>query len=342
MSFPVSLVHAARFRFVASTFVLCLLQLSMTSRASAFCRESLESRAGGDCVEEPGVPFLTWKRGCMTYRFNDNFFSLIPLLSETAIRQTFNASFDAWSAIDCGGRKPFFALQASKPTTTSAAEFLYDAVNESIVAARTKTEWGKLKDHDDSALALTLLWHDKATGEILDVDMELNTGAGRFNDCEKIHCGANMLDLQNTVTHEAGHLLGLGHSEVLGATMEPSTNSNPETLKRSLEADDTAGYCALKLPEWKCSGENCTCPAPPVVPSRMTVRTCGCRILGVSTDASLPWLAVTSVLALVLWRSRRRHTRPPSKLGPATHLVVNHEGQPISVAPSATRHAPKI
>ena len=301
MSFRFGPVRAA-----LCTLSLCCLQLLATSHAAAFCRESLKSSAGGDCEEEPGVPFLTWKRGCMTYRFNDNFFTLIPALSETAIRETFTKSFDAWAAVDCGGRNPFFVQQASKATATSAAEFLYDAVNESIVAARTRAEWSKLKDHDDSALALTLLWHDKATGEILDVDMELNTGAGRFNDCDKIRCGANMLDLQNTVTHEAGHLLGLGHTNVPGATMEPSTNSNPETLKRTLERDDIDGYCALKLPEWKCSGASCSCPAPPIVPSRMTVRTCGCRVLGArSAETPAAWLCAGGVLALVMWRIRR-------------------------------------
>jgi len=129
--------------------------------------------------------------------------------------------------------------------------------NESIVVMRPLAEWASLEDHDSNALALTLLWHDKKTGEILDVDMELNGGAGMFTDCLKQRCVGAMIDLQNTVTHEAGHLLGLGHSSARGSTMEASTSSSPETQKRSLEADDKAGYCALSLPRGPCSGQTC-------------------------------------------------------------------------------------
>jgi hypothetical protein len=289
---------------------LTLLWARGATTASAFCRESLESQAQGPCTEEPGVPFLFWKRACMTYRFNDQFFKNMPLLTPEASRAIFATSFQTWAAVNCGGRKPFFVEQFAGTTKTSNAEFLYDVSNESVIAARTRTEWTSLKDHDSNALALTLLWHDKVTGEILDVDMELNTGAGRFNDCVMQRCTVAMIDLQNTITHEAGHLLGLGHSPVPGSTMEASTQSNPEVQKRMLKPDDEAGYCALKLPEPKCTGSNCTCPAPPALPSHTTVKTCSCRTLGATSQRSPGWLLSLVLLCGLGWhRLRKRQQR---------------------------------
>jgi hypothetical protein len=52
------------------------------------------------------------------------------------------------------------------------------------------------------------------------------------------------MDLQNTVTHEVGHFVGLAHSPVAGATMD--ANPRPrEVTKRDLAADDVAGLCAI-------------------------------------------------------------------------------------------------
>lgn len=47
------------------------------------------------------------------------------------------------------------------------------------------------------------------------------------------------LDVQHVMTHEIGHGLGINHSEVSGATMEPTT-SYGQTNWRTIEADDKA------------------------------------------------------------------------------------------------------
>jgi hypothetical protein len=289
-----------------------VLGIEGAATASAFCRESLQSQSQGPCVPAPGVAFLSWDRSCMTYRFNDQFFMRMPRLGEVAVRQIFSTSYMTWASVNCGGHKPFFVEQFAGTTATNKAEFLYDVENESIVAARTRSEWAALKDHDANALALTLLWHDKNTGQILDVDMELNTGAGAFNDCVSSICTINMIDLQNTVTHEGGHLLGLGHSMVAGSTMEASTQSNMEVSKRSLEDDDRAGYCALMLPDFKCNGTNCSCPPAPIVSSKTVTRTCACGTVGMRAAVGRPWAWATAGLLAVVsvrWRRRQRQVR---------------------------------
>jgi hypothetical protein len=50
----------------------------------------------------------------------------------------------------------------------------------------------------------------------------------------------NALDIQGVVAHEYGHVLGLGHSAVGGATMAPSITGNGVSF-RSIAADDIAG-----------------------------------------------------------------------------------------------------
>jgi matrixin len=57
-------------------------------------------------------------------------------------------------------------------------------------------------------------------------------------------------DLESTLTHEVGHLLGLEHSAILGATMQPRQAMNglfglPAFTERTLSEDDIAGARAL-------------------------------------------------------------------------------------------------
>jgi MYXO-CTERM domain-containing protein len=247
----------------------------------------------------------------MTYVFNKATFSRIPM-GETFVRNVFATSFQTWADVTCGSTtsNPFLVAQAAGTTDTTSAEFLYDQPNESIVVVRSGSEWSSLADHDSLALALTLIWHDKKTGEILDVDMELNGGAGTFTDCSSsCRTSSTNIDLQNTITHEAGHLLGLGHTDTRGATMQPSTTKSPETEKRSLETDDKNGYCALKLPAGPCKGSACKCSEAPVYASHQTIRTCSCELVGREAPAR-GWIAggagLAAVAGVLTWRRRRR------------------------------------
>ena len=55
---------------------------------------------------------------------------------------------------------------------------------------------------------------------------------------------ANGYDVQNVMTHEFGHMLGLGHSEFTEATMYESSSMG-EIKKRDLHQDDLNGFNAL-------------------------------------------------------------------------------------------------
>jgi hypothetical protein len=270
-------------------------------RAAAYCRESLLSQASGPCDEAPGVPFLFWTRPCFQYRFNAQAFTHLHGFLESDVRETFAEGFRAWTSVECDGKRPFYVEQAAGVTPTTQAELAIDRPNESVIFVRTAAEWASGADHDSRALALTWLWFDKVNGEILDVDMELNAGRAAFADCAYAHCTGDMVDLLNTVTHEAGHVFGLGHSAVARSTMDATTYDNAETDKRKLSPDDTAGFCALDLPEPSCAGSSCSCPAPAILRSsrsKPSVASCDSSApLGAESSQRSPAFA----LAIFVW-----------------------------------------
>src|SRR5437588_1302857 len=82
-------------------------------------------------------------------------------------------------------------------------------------------------------------------GAIAEADIALNPNVLFSSDGT-----AGTYDLESTFTHEVGHLLGLEHSAILGATMQPRQAMNglfglPAFTQRTLSEDDIAGTRAL-------------------------------------------------------------------------------------------------
>jgi hypothetical protein len=92
-----------------------------------------------------------------------------------------------------------------------------------------------------SCLAATLTgYYTTQAGDdrINDADIYTNTAFQYFSSGEPACSGE--YDIDGIMTHEVGHVIGLGHSTVTGATMYPSVSAC-NTANRSLEADDRAG-----------------------------------------------------------------------------------------------------
>jgi hypothetical protein len=134
---------------------------------------------------------------------------------------------------------------------------------------------------DRLIVALTTVLYDPDSGRIMDADIEVNgwdgvgPGAslssgssgpphGWYFTCEKqaawSSCttydqpGCYYIDLQNTLTHEVGHFVGLAHPcegvvcssqpQLRPLTMYPDTAPG-DVEKRTLAADDVAGVCDI-------------------------------------------------------------------------------------------------
>ncbi|MEO1271215.1 MAG: matrixin family metalloprotease [Myxococcota bacterium] len=94
--------------------------------------------------------------------------------------------------------------------------------------------------YDPNALAMTLTSFERTSGRLVDADIIINSA-----DYQWATDGASdRHDLANSLTHEVGHFIGLGHSESEHATMFPSAAPG-EVLKRSLYDDDIRGLNAL-------------------------------------------------------------------------------------------------
>src|SRR5688572_7992483 len=84
----------------------------------------------------------------------------------------------------------------------------------------------------DDQLAVTILLAREKSGEIVSGTIEINEQHNRL--------GAGGYDLQSVLTHELGHLLGLGHSDDAQAAMFASTSPG-ELTQRHPNHDDRAG-----------------------------------------------------------------------------------------------------
>jgi Matrixin len=92
--------------------------------------------------------------------------------------------------------------------------------------------------YDPTLAALTFRYYDTSNGRLLDADTVFNGVKYTWS------VDGSGYDIQNSATHEAGHMAGLGHSTDPEATMYAKTQAG-ETKKRTLDADDVAGIEAI-------------------------------------------------------------------------------------------------
>ncbi len=154
-------------------------------------------------------------------------------------------------------------------------------------------EDGWPEDMPFGTLAVTTVVYRRLSGELLDADIDLNAVEHTWTDTDDPARAET--DVQNTLTHELGHLLGLAHATDTDATMY--AESAPGDLdKRSLAQDDVDGLCFV-YPDGLLSPG-----APPLSSPSLT----GCAA---GRGASAPVPASLVALACVIARRRRAARR---------------------------------
>ena len=222
---------------------------------------------------DQGVPFY-WQTSCVGITIYPSGFTE---MSTDEVAKAVSAAAHTWSPDDVtcpdSVSHPFLEIVPSlSPTGTATAK--YDARNVLIFQNDT---W----EHAGDALALTTVLA-KGDGRIVDADIEVNGTPGL--QWENIDPGADVSsghgidvqDLQNALTHEFGHFIGLDHTcytpdTVSGTTTKPRPNDNlgqpvpdcssasdairatvmfpstaiGETSKRVLSPDDVNAVCTI-------------------------------------------------------------------------------------------------
>jgi hypothetical protein len=198
------------------------------------------------------------------------------------------AAFDTWRTLSASCTDYTFVrgadMSAPRVGYIESSEDTPDPVNENVIVFREVSCPEVVNDddpcHDTTSCAndhgcwdhgfgvigLTTSTYSTRTGHVLDADIELNAsqpgGAGGFlfttvssPPCEGTPSSSCVaVDLQNTMTHEIGHVVGLDHVLTPGSTME-STAPPGETHKRIIDSGSAEGFCTIYprgLPPTQC------------------------------------------------------------------------------------------
>jgi hypothetical protein len=246
-----------------------------------------------------------WEQTCPTATIYLNGFERSPAnggMSVDAIVKSITAAAHTWSAdaVTCpAGGSPFLEIVPTlAPANAEAPEIGKDARNTIVFRTDRWSTSGRAdtKDYDVSGLVITTVTSEP-DGHIVDVDMEINATDPSTILWMNIDPGfvppatkngdehtPPVFDLQNALTHEFGHFIGLAHTcfspAYAGATVDandlprpvddqkqpvPDCNAmdlppavtnavmfyNPtflETSKRTLSPDDVAAVCAIYAP----------------------------------------------------------------------------------------------
>lgn len=318
---------------VRRSLLAALVTLAASGPAHAFVRSTT---TGGNVQ-------LYWQESCVPVTIYLNGFVEQARIPETAVVKSIAAAAQAWGgdAVTCaGGGAPSLEIVPTLSLSKVAGPKGYDALNSLIFRTDNWTVGGKEGGvaYPDAALAVTTVTA-KANGHIVDADMEINAVNGSRAwvnldpgvQIDFAHDTRDHFDIQNTVTHEFGHLIGLDHTCFTFDPMNPKprpqddmgkdvpdcggpgsglvadttmydTAMTLETSKRTLADDDMRAVCTIYPPA-----------AEPQVCALDTPLGCSVAAMPVVPRARAPrgWAAVAAgLLALgVVVGARRRASR---------------------------------
>jgi hypothetical protein len=219
-----------------------------STEAGAFCRTTtVKSPPDYDATVSgcwaPGVP-LFWRNACLGYSIQRTASRHIDYEDAADLLST---AFTRWTGATCptdgaGRSRTSIDVRDLGPADCSKVEYVSGVANQNVILFRDDTwKYGK------SVLGLTTVVYNPDTGEIYNADMEINT---LDMDPLVTHdpVSPDGYDFLSVVTHEAGHFLGIAHSDVLGSTMYARYDQG-QTSMRYLSPDDISAICTVYRPD---------------------------------------------------------------------------------------------
>jgi hypothetical protein len=162
-------------------------------------------------------------------------------------------AFDAWTSADCGGSLPTIVVERQRDAACAVPEYNLRGGNANVILFRDD---GWPYPFAAETLGLATLTFDQETGEIYDVDIEINTTDFTFTTGDDDVA----FDLLSTLQHEVGHFFGVAHSEFHDSVMV-ATPEEGSTQGRTLARDDIDAICWMYPPERERPAASCA-PVP--------------------------------------------------------------------------------
>lgn len=216
--------------------------LAGTRDARAFCRSTTIRPRPGMLCSTAGIPVM-WCAACVGMSLNPAGTPDVPI---DELRAVAAASMARWRDVACPGPAmdpPAFELQLIDDSNEQTG-FNDNGPNAHVIWFNQV--WAIDEDHRPATIAITRSRRDPRTGAILGADIEFNQRSEQNPDGFRFTTGpANtaLVDLPTVLTHEMGHFLGLGHSDLDRAVMWESAGLGEQ--RRALAADDVEGVCDI-------------------------------------------------------------------------------------------------
>lgn len=209
--------------FVLSVPLAAAFILSGAAPAHAFERQTVD--------DNPTLALYWSSRNLPVFAQFDGTTNTSAFGVEAAMSDAFATWEDAGGCTDM----QLISMGAPRALTTNLDGGDFDGRNRIVFRQRWPAE------ASSTALALTTVVYDRRTGIIQDADIDLNDETFFWTTAADT---ATLNDVQNTVTHELGHLLGFAHVPDPSATMYADSPEG-EVDKRTLGADDIDAICTV-------------------------------------------------------------------------------------------------
>lgn len=190
-------------------------------------------------TDETQTVRLRWSKNVIPIAISSSLTKNLNIKAESDVLGAIRRSLEAWEKV----ANIEFQVESSDEQSVSAAGKHGDGISL-ITVAQTPENMVLFGGETVETAAQTRIFFNRR-GTITEADIVLNPYLQFSTDGT-----SGMFDLEATLTHEIGHLLGLEHSTVVGATMFEHQGKNgiyslPNIAARSLAEDDIAGIRAI-------------------------------------------------------------------------------------------------